>query len=673
MSQASLDDVRTRLRALRSEINEHNYRYYVLDQPVISDAEYDRLLRELERLEAAHPELVTPDSPTQRVGAQPLSAFVTIRHEIPMISLANAFSEEEVLDWDRRVREALGVEGPVDYTAEPKFDGLSVTICYAHGALLRAGTRGNGVEGEDVTANVRTIRNVPLQLHGAGWPDFLEVRGEVVIPKSAFARLNREREEQGENVFANPRNAAAGSLRQLDPRVSARRPLRFFAWGIGAVSASIAPKHSQVLARLGDWGFQVSEYLHSVRGAAGCLDYYRDMAARRNDLPFEVDGVVYKVDDLAARERLGFTARAPRWAIAHKFPAQEETTVVEDIFPSVGRTGVVTPVAILRPVPVGGVMVSRATLHNQDEVERKDVRIGDTVIIRRAGDVIPEVVGVIAEKRPAHAQPWHMPAQCPVCGSEVLRLPDEAAHRCMGGLYCPAQRVGAVLHFASRRAMDIEGLGDKLVEQLVAKDLLRTVADLYALRQADLAGLERMGEKSASKLLAHIEASKSTTLPRFLYALGIRQVGEATAKDLARYFGDLDPLMQADEEALQRVPQVGPVVAQSIRHFFLQPHNQEVIAALRQAGVHWPPELRPMAESPLAGKIFVLTGTLDTLTRDEARERIESLGGKVSGSVSKKTDYVVVGAEPGSKADKARELDVRVLDERAFLEMLQQD
>ncbi|MEW5790576.1 MAG: NAD-dependent DNA ligase LigA [Pseudomonadota bacterium] len=673
MSQASLDDVRTRIQALRSEINEHNYRYYVLDQPVISDAEYDRLLRELERLEAAHPELVTPDSPTQRVGAQPLSAFATIRHEIPMISLANAFSEEEVLDWDRRVREGLGVEGPVDYTAEPKFDGLSVAICYAHGALLRAGTRGNGVEGEDVTANVRTIRNVPLHLHGAGWPDFLEVRGEVVIPKSAFARLNREREEQGENVFANPRNAAAGSLRQLDPRVSARRPLRFFAWGIGAVSASIAPKHSQVLARLGEWGFQVSEYLHGVRGAAGCLDYYRDMAARRNDLPFEVDGVVYKVDDLAARERLGFTARAPRWAIAHKFPAQEETTVVEDIFPSVGRTGVVTPVAILRPVSVGGVTVSRASLHNQDEVERKDVRIGDTVIIRRAGDVIPEVVGVIAEKRPAHAQPWHMPAQCPVCGSEVLRLPDEAAHRCMGGLYCPAQRVGAVLHFASRRAMDIEGLGDKLVEQLVAKDLLRTVADLYALRQSDLAGLERMGEKSASKLLAHIEASKSTTLPRFLYALGIRQVGEATAKDLARYFGDLDPLMQADEEALQRVPQVGPVVAQSIRHFFLQPHNQEVIAALRQAGVHWPPVEHPMAESPLAGKIFVLTGTLDGMTREEARRRIEALGGKVSGSVSKKTDYVVVGAEPGSKADKARELGVRMLDEKAFLEMLQQD
>ncbi|MEK8090398.1 NAD-dependent DNA ligase LigA [Thermithiobacillus plumbiphilus] len=672
MTQAS-EEIRDRVAALRAEINEHNHRYYVLDRPIISDAEFDRLLRELEALEQEYPELVTPDSPTQRVGAQPLSAFPSIHYKVPMISLANAFSREEVLDWDRRVREGLGGLDSVTYTAEPKFDGLSVNLCYEAGVLVRAGTRGNGVEGEEVTQNVRTIRNVPLSLRGTGWPDYVEVRGEVVIPKAAFVQMNQEREEQGENVFANPRNAAAGSLRQLDSRITAKRPLSFFAWGLGDCSQPVSDTHAGTLARLRDWGFQISEFFVLAEGIEACLSYYAQMSEQRNALPFEIDGVVYKVDALAARERLGFTARAPRWAIAHKFPAQEEITVVEDILASVGRTGVVTPVALLKPVAVGGVIVSRATLHNQDEISRKDVRIGDSVIIRRAGDVIPEIVGVIPEKRPTGAQPWLMPVQCPVCGSEVLRLPDESAHRCIGGLYCGAQRVGAVLHFASRRAMDIEGLGDKLVEQLVGRDLIKSVADLYTLTLDQLLGLERMGEKSASKLLTRIEASKATTLPRFLYALGIRHVGEATAKSLASHFGDLDPLMQADAATLQGVAEVGPVLAESICHFFAQPHNQEVIAALRAAGVHWPRlEVRAVEEAgPLAGKRLVLTGTLAGMTREEAAARIEALGGKVGNSVSRKTDYVVVGEAPGSKADKARDLGVAMLDEAALLALLE--
>ncbi len=662
--------LKNRVTQLRDEINHHNYRYYVLDAPIISDAEYDRLLRELQRLEAEHPELITPDSPTQRVGAKPLESLGEVRHSVPMTSLDNAFDAAEVRDWDRRVRQGLETSDAVYYTAEPKFDGASLSLRYENGLLVRAGTRGDGTKGEDVTANARTIKSVPLCLLGKGWPAVLEVRGEVVIPKRDFERLNEERLARGENIFANPRNAAAGSLRQLDPRITAGRPLSFFPWGLGEVSEQPALRYSQIVQRLKEWGFPVTEFFRPIHDIEGCLAYYQEITARRNDLPFEVDGVVYKVDDLAARDALGFTARAPRWGIAHKFPAQEETTVVEDILASVGRTGVITPVAMLRPVEVGGVTVSRATLHNEDELRRKDIHIGDTVIVRRAGDVIPEVVGVITEKRPESVRAWHMPKTCPMCGSEVVRLENESAHHCIGGLYCPAQRMGAIFHFASRHAMDIDGLGDKLIAQLVEKGQVKTVADLYHLTKEALVALERMGDKSADNLLAAIEKSKRTTLPRFLYALGISQVGEVTAKQLARYFGDIEQLINAPIDNLQAVPDVGPVVAASIHHFFAQPHNREVIDALREVGVDWPQEEISRAYTPLSGKTFVLTGTLDSMSRDEAKARIEALGGKVSGSVSRKTSYVVVGAEAGSKADKARELGVTMLAEQEFLALL---
>ena len=661
--------VSERVRQLREELEEHNYRYYVLDAPIVSDAEYDRLLRELQSLEAEHPELASPESPTQRVGAAPRSEFGEVRHSVPMLSLDNAFDDEELAAFDERVRRLLEA-GEVVYLAEPKLDGTSVSLRYQEGTLVSAGTRGDGRTGEEITQNARTIRTVPLRLHGSGWPEVLEVRGEVVIRTADFERLNNERLANGENVFANPRNAAAGSLRQLDPKITARRPLTFFPWGLGESSAPVAGSQSELLARLREWGFLVNDELRQVRGVQGCLEYYRDVGTRRTELPYEIDGVVYKVDDFAAREQLGFTARAPRWAIAHKFPAHEETTVVEDILASVGRTGVITPVACLKPVAVGGVIVSRATLHNQDEVERKDVRVGDTVIVRRAGDVIPEVVGVIPEKRPADTTPWQMPTACPVCGSEVLRLENEAAHRCMGGLYCAAQRMGAILHFASRHALDIDGLGDKLVQQLVDRELVSTVADLYSLTREQLVALERMGEKSADNLLAAFDLSRNTTLPRFLYALGISQVGEVTAAQLAAHFGDLAPLMSADEEALQQVPDVGPVVARSIAHFFQQTHNREVIDALIAAGLHWPAVEVVRGDTPLSGRTYVITGTLESMSRDEAKKALQALGAKVSGSVSKKTTAVVVGADPGSKYDKARDLGVEILDEAALLNLI---
>ncbi len=663
-------NAKKRIAQLREQINEYNYRYYVLDAPVVSDAEYDRLLRELQSLESAHPELITSDSPTQRVGAQPLAEFGAVLHRLPMTSMDNAFDDQEARDWDQRVCKGLGTSPPVTYTAEPKFDGTSVSIRYEHGVLTQAGTRGDGQTGEDITSNVRTIKSIPLRLHGQGWPSVLEVRGEIVIPTGDFQRLNAERLAKGENVFANPRNAAAGSLRQLDPRITAGRPLRFFPWGLGEVSQEVAPLYSQVVARLKEWGFRVTDLFRQVNGIEACLDYYREILQQRTELPFEIDGVVYKVDALAARARLGYTARAPRWALAHKLPAQEETTVVEDILPSVGRTGVITPVAKLKAVQVGGVVVSNATLHNQDEVERKDVRIGDTVIVRRAGDVIPEVVGVVKEKRPHNAQPWRMPDRCPVCGSEVIRHPDEAAHRCMAGLYCPAQRMGALLHFASRRAMDIEGLGDKLVQQLVDTNLVTSSADIYHLSKAQLAELERMGDKSAQNLLDSIDKSKHTTLPRFLHALGIPQVGEATALALAQYFGALDAIMDADSETLQTVPGIGPNMAEDIHTFFQQAHNREVITKLIDAGMHWPRMEKKAAVSALSGKTFVLTGTLAGMTRDEAKERLTALGAKVAGSVSKKTDYVVVGEDAGSKADKARELGIRMLSEAEFFVLI---
>ncbi|MEW5888067.1 MAG: NAD-dependent DNA ligase LigA [Pseudomonadota bacterium] len=664
-------DLRARVQALREEIERHNYNYYVLDAPTIPDAEYDRLFRELQTLEAQHPELITPDSPTQRVGAPPLPEFRQVTHRVPMLSLANAFDDEDVAAFDRRVREGLG-QDRIDYAVEPKFDGLAISLTYEDGRFVLGATRGDGYTGEDVTANLRTVRSIPLRLRTRHAPRRVEVRGEVLMMKKDFERLNAAQREAGDKEFANPRNAAAGSLRQLDSRITARRPLRFFAYTMaGADGFALPPTQAQLLDTLAQWGLPVSPERRVVRGLDGLLDYYRGMAARREALPYEIDGVVYKVNRLDYQDRLGFVSRAPRFAVAHKFPAQEALTELVAIDVQVGRTGALTPVARLKPVFVGGVTVTNATLHNEDEIRRKDVRIGDTVIVRRAGDVIPEVVAVVPERRTGKEQPFVMPTRCPVCGSHVERPADEAVARCTGGLVCPAQRKQALLHFASRRAMDIEGLGDKLVEQLVDHHLVHNPADLYKLGPAVLAGLERMGEKSAGNLLAAIEQSKKTTLARFIYALGIRNVGEATARDLARHFGGMDALMNADEQALLEVPDVGPVVAASIHEFFREPHNREVIEQLRAAGVHWQ-ESEPAARARgrLAGKTFVLTGTLPSLSREQATALIEAEGGKVSGSVSRKTDYVVAGADPGSKLAKANELGVTIVDEEGLMRLL---
>jgi len=665
-------NVHKRVLDLREQLAHHNYLYYVLDQPEIPDAEYDRLLRELQDLEAQHPELVTPDSPTQRVGATPLKAFAEVRHEVPMLSLANAFDEEEVEAFDRRARERLEADTLV-YTAEPKLDGLAVSLLYRNGVLERGATRGDGTTGEDVTANLRTLGSVPLRLRGEGWPAQLEVRGEVVMTRAGFEELNRRQIKRGEKAFVNPRNAAAGSLRQLDSRVTAERPLELYCYGIGlAEGAELPGRHSERLMRLREWGLRVTSLVQVVEGVAGCLDYYRDMQAKRDELPFDIDGVVYKVDDLAQQQALGFVSRAPRWALAHKFPAQEEMTRLLEVEWQVGRTGALTPVARLEPVFVGGVTVTNATLHNQDEIERKDIHLGDTVIVRRAGDVIPEVVNALASKRPKGARRPHLPKHCPVCGSEVERPEGEAVARCTGGLYCAAQRREAVKHFASRRAMDIEGLGDKLVDQLDDKGLIRDLSDLYHLHKDQLSSLDRMGEKSAENLLEALEKSKDTTLARFIFALGIRQVGEATAQALAAHFGGIEALQDADAEALEAVPDVGPVVAQSIRAFFHEKHNREVIDRLMAAGVHWPAVVRtPQGEAPLAGKTVVITGTLAAMTRDQAKERLQALGAKVSGSVSARTSFVVAGESAGSKLDKAQALGVEVWDEARLLELLE--
>lgn len=656
--------VHGRLDWLRGQINLHNYHYYVLNDPLVPDVEYDRLFRELEELESRYPSLITPDSPTQRVGAQPLEEFAEIRHEVPMLSLDNAFTEQELQDFDRRVQELLEQER-IEYAAEPKLDGLAISLRYEHGVLVRAATRGDGTRGEDITLNARTIASVPLRLMGHGFPTVLEVRGEVYLPKDGFERLNQEARAHGEKTFVNPRNAAAGSLRQLDPRVTAKRPLAFFSHGFGVVEGVGLPaRYSEILEQFRQWGLRVCDLVTVVHGVEGCRQYYRDMEARRESLAYEIDGVVYKVDRREQQRALGFVSRAPRWALAYKFPAQEELTQVMDIVVQVGRTGALTPVARLEPVFVGGVTVTNATLHNEDEIRRKDVRIGDTVYVRRAGDVIPEVVRVVLERRPVDARVFQMPKRCPVCHSEVVRAPGEAVARCSGGLFCPAQRKQALGHFASRRALDIDGLGEKLIAQLVERNLVENPADLYALDQTVLAGLERMGGKSAENLIQALEKSKATTLARFLYALGIREVGESTAQALAQYFGNLDSLMEASEERLQQVPEVGPVVAAHIHSFFRQPHNREIIGMLRQAGVHWtdlPSE--PFQERPLEGKSFVVTGTLEGFSRDEVKKRLQALGAKVTGSVSKKTDYVVVGANPGSKLDKAQSLGVELLDE----------
>ena len=665
--------LKARIRQLREDIERHNYQYYALDQPLISDAEYDRLFRELQELEARHPELVTADSPTQRIGSAPLAAFAEVRHRVPMLSLNNAFDEEEVAAFDRRVREMLDA-GEIEYAAEPKFDGLAISLAYEHGALIRGATRGDGYSGEDVTANLRTIRAIPLRLPGQHPPALLEVRGEVLMLKADFEQLNRVQRDKGEKEFVNPRNAAAGSLRQLDSRITAARHLAFFAYGVGAAEGAPAfGKHSELLDYLVEHRFPVAKERKVVRGASGLLGYYRAIGDKRPRLPYDIDGVVYKVNDLAAQEKLGFVSRAPRFAVAHKYPAEEAMSEIVAIDVQVGRTGALTPVARLKPVFVGGVTVTNATLHNEDEIRRKDIRIGDTVVVRRAGDVIPEVVRVVPEKRHSHARTFVMPAKCPVCGSAVRRLEDEAVARCTAGLYCPAQRKQALLHFASRRAMDIEGLGEKLVEQLVDNEIVRTPADLYKLDIAALAGLERMAEKSAGNVIAAIDKSKRTTLARFIFALGIRNVGERTAADLALAFGDIEPLLQADEQSLQQVQDVGPVVAQNIAQFFAEPHNREVVALLLAAGVTF--ERTPRAanvSSRVSGKVFVLTGALPNLSRDDAKAGIEAKGGRVTGSVSKETDYVVVGADPGSKYDKAVELGIALLDEDQLLKLLKE-
>jgi len=670
---------RDRAALLRDEIERHSRLYYVLDQPEISDAEFDSLLRELGELEERFPELRTPDSPTQRVGAPVQSALAAVTHAVPMLSLNNALTEEEAAAFDRRVCEALG-QTQVDYAAEPKFDGLAVSLTYQEGVLAVGATRGDGYTGEDVTANLRTIRTIPLRLAADLAPALLEVRGEVVMFRQDFAALNAQQRNAGEKEFVNPRNAAAGALRQLDPRISAGRPLHFFAYAIARFDAARGghgvalpqDRHSRQIDMLEALHLPVSPKRRVVTGLDGLLRYYREIGVERDGLPYDIDGVVYKVDELKAQQRLGFVSRAPRFAVAHKFPAEEAQTEVLDIEVRVGRTGALTPVARLKPVFVGGVTVTNATLHNADEVRRKDVHIGDIVVVRRAGDVIPEVVRVVLEQRPASVRSFRMPERCPVCGSHVRRLPDEAVARCSAGLFCAAQRKQALLHFAARRAMDIDGLGEKIVEQLVDGELVKTPADLYRLRVEDLAPLERMGEKSAGNLVAAIERSRATTLARFVYALGIRNVGESTARDLARAYGAIGALMQTDVEHLQRVPDVGPVVAQSIVEFFAEPHNREVVTELLAAGVRAEASGVPaQLGATLAGKRFVLTGTLPSLSREQASAAIEAAGGSVSGGVTKKTDYVVAGADPGSKYEKAIALGIPVLDEAGLLELLQ--
>ena len=663
----------TRAAELRETLERYNYRYHALDDPEVPDAEYDKLMLELRALETQHPELLTPDSPTQRVGAAPVAAFGTVKHRLAMLSLDNAFSEEEVRDFDRRVRERLDREAPVRYSAEPKLDGLAISARYVNGVFVQGATRGDGETGEDITHNLKTIKALPLKLRTDRPPPVLEVRGEVFMPLAGFERFNAEAIARGEKSFVNPRNAAAGSLRQLDPKMTAARPLDLFIYALGIVEGGELPAHhSAILQALRHWGFKICPQSRVVEGAEGCLDYYREMGALRSKLPYQIDGVVYKVDDLELQKQLGFISRAPRWAVAHKFPAEEALTTVRGIEFQVGRTGALTPVARLEPAFVGGVTVSNATLHNIDELTRKDVRVGDTVVIRRAGDVIPEVARVLLERRVAGAVPVALPSHCPVCGSPVVREADQAVARCTGGRTCAAQRKEEIRHFASRRALDIQGLGDKLVEQLVDRDWVRTPADLLALRAEQLSELERMGEKSAQKLQAAIMAAKHTSLPRFLYALGIRDVGEATALALAQYFRDIAALRRAGEDEIQRVPDVGPVVAKNVAAYFQDSENSGIVDRLLAGGITWP-EPAPAAadaDAELAGKIFVLTGTLQALTRDAAEEAIVRLGGKVSGSVSKKTNYVVAGTEAGSKLKKAEQLGIAVLDEAAFLKLL---
>jgi DNA ligase (NAD+) len=681
-------DPALRAAVLREQLHHHDYQYYVLDEPTIPDAEYDRLFRELQAIEDTNPELRTSDSPTRRVGGSVLGAFESVQHHIPMLSIRTETDTDAsgAENFDARIRKELGLnefDSLVEYVAELKFDGLAMSLHYTNGCLVQALTRGDGQFGEDVTENVRTIGQIPLQLP-FGVPKLLEVRGEVYMARSDFEALNERQRariaagEKGEKTFANPRNAAAGSIRQLDSGVAAARPLSFFAYGVGEVSPWDPEKplwrtHYELLMQLKAWRFPVAEHTACVQGAAGLVDFHQRMGQARDALPFDIDGVVYKVNSLAAQRQLGFVTREPRWAVAHKYPAQEQLTTVQAIEVQVGRTGKLTPVAKLAPVFVGGVTVTNATLHNEDEARRKDVRVGDTVVVRRAGDVIPEVVSVLPEKRLQDAHIFTMPTHCPVCGSVAVREEGEADYRCTGGLFCSAQRKQAILHFAHRRAVEIEDLGDKLVDQLVDAGVVKTLPDLYRMGFTALVTLERMAEKSANNVLASIEKSKNTTLPRFLFGLGIRHVGEATAKELVRHFGKMDAIMDATLDQLLQVADVGPIVAQSVRTFFDQPHNREVVEQLRACGVTWA-EGEPTAGAslPLAGQTFVLTGTLPTLSRDQAKDMLEALGAKVAGSVSKKTHCVVAGAEAGSKLDKAQELGIKVLDEAGLLALVAQ-
>ena len=688
---SSIAEASRRIAQLKRELEQHNRNYYVLDRPTIADSEWDKLFHELVALEAQYPELLTADSPTQRVGGKPLDMFEEVTHRVPMLSLGNAFADADIDNFDRRCREGLGLsDAQLEYACEPKFDGLAISLTYVDGVFVLGATRGDGAVGEGVTENLKTIKSIPLAIKDERKSALLEVRGEVVMLRKDFDKLNAKQAAKGEKLFVNPRNAAAGSLRQLDSKLTAARPLTFFAYGIGAVEGALVPAtHSALMDWLETLGFPVARQRSVVQGVEGLHEFYRHIGVARTKLPYDIDGVVYKVNRFDQQQTLGFVSRAPRFAIAHKFPAEEATTVLLGIDVQVGRTGAITPVARLQPVFVGGTTVSNATLHNEDEIRRKDLRIGDTVVVRRAGDVIPEVAAVIIEKRPVNASAFVMPTRCPECDSAIVKLDGEAIARCTGGLICPAQRKQALLHYAQRRAVDIEGLGDKLVEQLVDADVVHTPADLYRLGLTALANLDRMAEKSATNLLAAIEKSKRTTLPKFLFGLGIRHVGETTAKDLAKYFGNLDAIMDASAEQLLEVHDVGPVVAQSLRQFFDEPHNREVIEQIRACNVTWP-ETEPQhgrgsqAENgsnaasgadlgPFAGKTVVLTGTLSSMSRDEAKDKLEALGAKVSGSVSKKTDYVVAGAEAGSKLDKAVELGVSVLDEARFLAMLSND
>jgi len=670
-----MDSIEQQLTELRTTLRHHEYLYHVMDAPEVPDAEYDRLLRELRELEAQHPDLITPDSPTQRVGAAPLSAFTQIRHEVPMLSLDNVFDEESFLAFNKRVQDRLKSTDALSYCCELKLDGLAVSILYENGVLIRAATRGDGTTGEDITSNVRTIRAIPLKLHGDNIPARLEVRGEVFLPQAGFEKINEEARRTGGKIFANPRNAAAGSLRQLDPRITAKRPLTFFCYGVGILEGGELPRsHFERLQQFKRWGLPVSDRIRICDTPQAVLDFYHKVAEDRPQLGFDIDGVVIKVDSLDLQEQLGFVARAPRWAVAFKFPAQEQMTWVRDVEFQVGRTGAITPVARLEPVHVAGVLVSNATLHNADEIARLGLKIGDKVVIRRAGDVIPQVVNVIESERPAETRDVEFPTHCPVCGSDVERVEGEAVTRCTGGLICGAQRKESLKHFVSRRAMDVDGMGDKIIDQLVEKEYVHTPADLFRLTAGKLTGLDRMGPKSAQNIVNALEKSKETTFARFLYALGIREVGEATAAGLAAYFGTLEALIAASIDELQKVPDVGIVVATHVRHFLDEESNREVIRQLvEEVGIHWAAPVVVNAEeidSPFAGKTIVLTGSLSQMSRDDAKAALLALGAKVAGSVSKKTDLVIAGEAAGSKLAKAQELGIAVIDEAEMIRLL---